>query len=413
MDINNAVETSVVESAIDGGGERRKLAKQRGWILNSKSSRYLQQLTLAPIVGTGVGDYDTVKLQGNDAADIACTVMVASEMMGQVCYKVIGDVVVYLDESMFVTDQDIQTLTLETLTIGMNYAATDFTQLDPDIYGLYMTQGFGGEPPAAVVAENSETNQRPWATEEDHVNSSTEGDLYSSTEGDSNSSFGAQELSNEDSSTEERSGGAKFGIALATLVCITLFILLCVYMYKNREKLFHDVDWDNFFCFCCLYQPRSQKKHANMDDIDTIDASTEKNSGTLLRDEDGSNGEMTFRTFLRGSSPTGSATTGPLSPEPDSPHGDELIPSTPRHQDEHYPVEEVGQSNVPSHLEESNIYTPQSDRSQYSVARSDFSADMSNMNLSKDAIRRSSRKNKPSRLVSPTRTEEFQDTVDL
>ena len=358
--------------------------------MHSHLSRHLQE-NLAPIVGTGVGDYDTVMLDGSETA--ACETLMASEILGQACYKVVGSTVIFINEEIKVTPTDIQTLAMETLNIGLNYAATDFTQLDPDIFGLFLVQGYD-EAPESVISDNFEANKRPWATTEQ------------------------KKPSNKASREEGRSGGAKFGIAFATLFFITLFVLLCVYLYKNRVEVFGDVDWEN--CCCCLcfgcgsdqqLKPKNQNRHANLDDITVPSTKYEPSRG---QEDDGgfqrSEEDPSFRDF-NNESPE-SVKTRPLSPEPESPR--EYSPAQ---------VAVRDQEEAPSYVDESNIYTPRSDHSggPRSVTNSDTSemfhsasspGDRIHLNLSQQAIRGSHRKS--SQKTSPTsRTYGIQDTVEL
>lgn len=376
---------AAADATTNNDGQRSLMKESK---MLSQFSRHLQE-SLAPIVGTGVGDYDTVILDGSEAA--ACETLMASEALGQACYKVVGSTVIFINEEIKVTPNDIQTLAMETLNIGLNYAATDFQQLDPDIYGLFLVQGYD-EAPEAVISENFEANKRPWATTEQ------------------------KNPLNKASKEEGRSGGAKFGIAFATLFFITLLVLLCVYLYKNRVEVFGDVDWEN--CCCCLcfgggsdqqLKPKNQNMHANLDDI-TVPSTKYEPSGGQEDDRVFQEGEdPSFRDF-HGESPE-SAKTRPLSPEPESPR--------------EYSPEQVAarDQEAPSYVDESNIYTPRSDYS--GGPRSVTSADTSEMfhsasspgdrihlNLSQQAIRGSHRK--PSQKTSPTsRTYGIQDTVEL
>ena len=354
-----------------------------------QASRHLQQ-TLAPIVGTGVGDPDTVLLGGTE--EEACKTLVPSSVLGQVCYKVVGSALVYTDESMYVTPKDIQTLALETLTVGMNYAATDFTQLDPDIFGLFLVQGYD-EAPDTTLAENFDSNQRPWTptAENPFVN--------------------LEEAEEE----KGRSGGAKFGIAFATLLFIALFLLLCVYIFKNHRALFGDVDWEN--CCCCLcfggggekkLKPNNQNKHVSLDDITVPSTKYEASRGRVGQDASGLHPELNISVRDFNASPE-STGTRPLSPDPETPRN--VSPQQPRQQE------------APSYLEESNIYSPRSDWSRSSarstisigdsseMVHSTTSDDRMHMKLSKQTIRGSHRK--PSQMISPARSYDIQDTVEL
>jgi len=399
----------VDDTTLSGFGTRRHLNAQ-------KEQRQLQ-MSLVPIAGTGVGDYDTVLLGGTDAEQ--CSSLVASSLLGQVCYKVVGSVLVYIDETMQVTPQDVLTLALETLTVGMNYAATDFSALDPDIYGLMLVQGYD-EPPEDLLRANWEANRRPWDT------TSTNTNPYKG--------------------VGSRSGGAKFGIAFVTLLCIVVFLFVCVYVFKNRERLFQNFDWEEFFCCCCTCQVgnnsgdrrRNQNKHYSMDDSITL-PSTVKSFDP--RSDGNDNATATRRnmpapTIGTFSSSPDSTGTKPLSPDPETPHYPpsvreriiRVVQQQPKEEKEQLPKE---LDEDPTFLEQkSNIVSPRSD---WSVARSNVAGlrdsddlddeescmrepetpdDRIRIKLSKEAIRGSYKKETPKSLSSP-RNYECEDTVDL
>lgn len=394
--LDAAAETAA--STANNNGQRALMVQSKvlPQQLLSQFSRDLQE-ALSPIVGTGVGDYDTVILNTEGGGPAACESLMALEAQGQVCYKVVGSNVIFINEEIKVTPNDIRTLAMETLNIGLNYAATDFTQLDPDIFGLFLVQGYD-EAPETILSENFEANKRPWATTEQE-----------------------KPASSSTNKEEGRSGGAKFGIAFVTLFFITLFVLLCVYLYKNRVQVFGDVDWEN--CCCCLcfgcgtgkqFKPKNQNKHASMDDITVPSTKYEPSRGQQdVHDDRGvqESEDPTIRDF-NNESPE-SVKTRPLSPDPESPR--EYTPEQRSSRDK----------EVPSYFDESNIYTPRSDYSGGGPRSVASNADISEMlqsasspesrmhlNLSEDVIRGSNRKS--SQKSSPTsRSFAIQDTVEL
>jgi hypothetical protein len=338
------------------------------------------QLTLAPIVGTGVDTWDTVLFNG-DPLVTSCQSLVASPLLGQACYKVIGTVRIYLDETMQVTPADVRALALQTLAVGMNYAGTDFSMLDPDILGLTLIQGYD-EAPETVLEENWAANQRSWDQNAKNPYAKKGGG---------------------------RSAGAKFGIVFATLLCVVFVVLIGVYMYKNREKLLGDQDWDELCC--CGRTPADEKKLQqsnntfDVDDESYLENKVHPKRMQVVPDDAASHRgfDVTVRTYPSSSSPRSTGTM-PLSPDPETP---------------------MNKSDSPSFLEESNIVTPKSAASDYGGRStiSDVSSgygsrsvtstpdDRIKMSLSKDVIRGSH--TKPSRLMSNHRSYECDDTVDL
>lgn len=371
-------DTTTINTSINNGGQRHRNLLETQVV--PKLHRSLQ-MTVAPIVGTGVGDWDTVLLGGTTAE--RCTSLVASAAMGQVCYKVIGSLFVYLDESMQATPNDVQTLAVETLTVGMNYGTTDFTELDQDIFQLRFIEAYGSAP-EDLLEQNWSANQRQWGT---------------SGNGGNMNPFASSEPSS--AADSGRSGGAKFGIAFATLLCIAITVLLVVFVYKNRDRF-------------CERKPsvKKQGKHFNLDDLTLASTKCDPKKDKLAMNEAESDGEirLTIRGFAGSGSPESeSVATRPLSPDPETPR--------------HVPTDRSRMT------EESNIVTPRSDwgstRSTISEitetepANSSFPVetpdDRIRIKLRRETILGSSRKQtrRSSELVSPERSYRIEDTVEL
>ncbi|CAB9522399.1 expressed unknown protein [Seminavis robusta] len=397
-------------TSVEPGNTRRQRALMEEQVyskFHDDDQRKLQ-LTLEPIVGTGVGEWDIV-LMGGTAADKCSSEFSTMALLSTdlICYKVIGSTYVYLDTTMTVTPKDIETIALETLTVGMNLASTDFTGLDPDIYDLNLVSGYEA-PPTALIASNRPANQRAW---DDGLNNNSETPIESPP-----------------TYTSGRSGGAKFGIAFAILACITLVAFAAVYMWKNHDHLLDD------------YQRRNKKKggkHFNLDEVTLpstrYEPETFPSKANVSREDGPSHGEMNvtlrsvtsvlggragYRAERAADSPS-STGTRPLSPEP----------ATPRHHSV-FDKSIFDEHNVL--VEESNIVSPRSERSaisdvsgvsseydnyrgkSYSAAAQTPDDRIRTKRLSKGDIRRSFQTmSTPSQMVSPDRAYEMQDTVDL
>lgn len=317
----------------NGGNRQRNLLQSK---VSPKLHRNLQ-VSLAPIAGVGVGDWDTVLGLGGTSVD-QCTTLVSSAALGQACYKVIGSLLVYLEDGMMVTPSDVQMLALETLTVGMNYGTTDFTQLDQDIFEMQFIQGYG-TPPDDVLDANWAVNQREWDTS----SNPTAGNLEMS-------SLGMNEGKEETVAPSEvrtgRSGGAKFGIAFATLLCITIAAFVAVYVYKNREDLLHS---DGSPQAKTKKTGKNQTKHFNLDEESVVSKQYDPKKARTKVEDTASHGEVnvTFRSFSSGSPDANSVSTRPLSPEPETPSAPTVAMSE--------------DSDRPYMIEASNIITPRSD----------------------------------------------------
>ena len=323
---------------------------------------------------------------------------------------------------MQVTPADIRSLALETLTVGVNYAATDFSLLDPDILGLFFVQGYE-TPPEELIKKNWEANQRSW-----YINQA--------------SPFATEP-------SKDRSGGAKFGIAFAILLLIALAALIAVYLYKNRAKLLGDKDEEWTSCCCCPMgnsppkrsSPRKSSKKGSKksrrseryaeeeeDDIALYKRQQRRALGLEDDEDDDDLDEISFTetqaTFRTVSSSPRSTRTRPVSSEVVTPRSNAY--------DQH-DFRRTTTTRAPSYLEtERNIVTPVSDwrgRSTYSRdgdfsdAPNAFAAtpdDRIRVSLSKDTIRNSSARKNRSSAAAPldefsfsTRRYDVDDTVDL
>jgi hypothetical protein len=387
-----AIDTTLTTAAPSDGSTRRL------WQTTSVNPKLRSlQAELAPIVGTGVGEWDIVLLGGTAQEQCTTEDLVALDGASEaiVCYKVIGSTYIYLDEAASVQPEGIEALVLETLTVGMNMVEPDtFTELDPDIYRLYLVSGYEVKP-EALIDSNRAANQRAW----------DDGVLGSLT----------IELSEPvDPSSEERSGGAKFGIAFAILCLLCLVVFMFVYLWKNRKGIFRRNGLPK------------QRKHHNLDD-ETEAVTIPSNGFDAPKSRNvphqGSHQEMniTFRSFApsagggRGGSPE-SAGTQPLSPAPETPrheaaHDDDILPTgsnivSPRS------YNWGGGSTISDDTDfdyDAPVNTPKISREDTDRLR----VQLEYKKKLREAALRHQKHHKPSELVSPARSFDVRDTVDL